>query len=295
MADTSKPLSVRLDKANAAIKGIAPLLESYPKFANDCEAVFSKLRLACMHLRRDKEALDAVENKEIVWRFICRLCKQRPFLKDRCEEVLDILLMSELWKKELLNDPESKLEDLPESVQSRFPGEVASGDVKGVIVVQSCSEAKLMPAAPESTETVIGRGLFVAASFAQGTTDESVAAVARSLLTAKLSASPHDQRPESIVALCRRGVAQGILLVPQTSLCAQLRDGDVSHTGACDDSEFERLYAKLAKALRGAAQDLVEATPKASETCLPEIAVAAFGAQHRWELRSDGFMHSFEV
>merc|ERR1719336_2674156 len=58
-----------------------------------------------MHLRREREALDGVEEKEVVWRFICKFCRHRTdrtFWADRCTEVLQILMLSDTWKAALL-------------------------------------------------------------------------------------------------------------------------------------------------------------------------------------------------
>ena len=42
--------------------------------------VFREFRISCVHLRREREALDALAEKEVAWRFLCRLLR-RPCLR----------------------------------------------------------------------------------------------------------------------------------------------------------------------------------------------------------------------
>ena len=135
--------------------------------------VFREFRISCVHLRREREALDALAEKEVAWRFLCRpvshaprpicqgkLCRERPFLHDRVHEVLQILMMSEVWMKAFAEDPECSIEDLPPEMQSEFkrraeqamggypPKEAsmeafkASGTI--ALVVQRCVKARLL-------------------------------------------------------------------------------------------------------------------------------------------------------
>ena len=39
--------------------------------------IFREFRISCVHLRREREALDALEGKEVAWRFLCKLCRER--------------------------------------------------------------------------------------------------------------------------------------------------------------------------------------------------------------------------
>merc|ERR1719188_149871 len=100
-----------------------PLLEgdaAHKKFQNDCETVFSKFRLTVMHLRKEPDALSSVDQKEVVTRFIGRLCKERPFLHDRCEEVLRILMLSDDWMRAFLKEAELDLDHLPPGIKDEF-------------------------------------------------------------------------------------------------------------------------------------------------------------------------------
>ena len=46
--------------------------------ATTCPAeIFREFRISCVHLRREREALDALEGKEVAWRFLCKLCRER--------------------------------------------------------------------------------------------------------------------------------------------------------------------------------------------------------------------------
>lgn len=97
-----------------------PLLAETRKFQNECETVFSKFRLTCMHLRKEPEALGTVDQKEVVTRYIGILCKQRPFLHDRCEEVLRILMLSDEWMKAFIQEAELDINHLPPNIKDEF-------------------------------------------------------------------------------------------------------------------------------------------------------------------------------
>eukprot|EP00434_Breviolum_minutum_P043177 symbB.v1.2.038475.t1/scaffold6006.1/size21840/3 len=112
-----KPLAERVQRLEKARDTMRPLLENSCQFANNCETIFREFRISCVHLRREREALDALENKEVAWRFLCKLCRERPFLYDRVHEVLQILMMSDVWMKAFAEDPECCIEDLPPEIQ----------------------------------------------------------------------------------------------------------------------------------------------------------------------------------
>eukprot|EP00913_Durusdinium_trenchii_P003878 g3587.t1 len=132
-----------------------------------------------------------------------------PFLHDRVHEVLQILMMSEVWMKAFAEDPECQVEDLPPEMQSEFKRRAeqaldpnakddgypprksshqefkASGTI--AVVVQRCLKARLLVDEAADSWAEIGRGLFVAVSFTKSATEEKLGPAARFLLTAKLS------------------------------------------------------------------------------------------------------------
>lgn len=112
--------TARLEKARDRF---TPLLEDPRRWENECEAVFSEFRVACVHLRRDSEALDSVEQKEVVWRFLCKLSRERRPFWGRCEEVLQILMHSDAWMKAFV-DEGMNLNDLPTNVIKDFGARV---------------------------------------------------------------------------------------------------------------------------------------------------------------------------
>lgn len=309
--DNSKPVAERQEKVNAALKDIGPLLDNPRQFQNDCETVFAKFRVACVHLRKDKEALDEVENKEIVWRFLCKLCKTRPFLNARCEEVLKILLMSEKWKQALVNDPESNVDDLPDSIKDQMGGNLPKqADCTPCmnVVVQCCSKG-VLSLLDQRSSTEIGCGMHIAVSFLAGASAQRVCAAARSLLTAKLIPGRDGQKPDSVVAMSRQGDRQGIIVVPQPSLGAVLdaADGQLKFSTPCTENDASSLYSKFVDALKIAAEELImheptrgspypsRAEPMSPAAQQPQFIVCPFGARHDWELKCEGCMHSFTV
>ncbi|CAJ1379274.1 unnamed protein product [Effrenium voratum] len=285
------------------------------QFANNCETaeclVFREFRIACVHLRKESEVLDALQEKDIAWRFLCKLSKERPFLHDRVHEVLHLLMMSKAWMKALAEDPECKYEDLPPEMQSEIKRRAeqamdpdaqpeagytpprkasyeafkASGTI--AVVVQRCLKAKLLVDEAAEKWDEIGRGLFVAVSFTKGATEDKVAPAARFLLTAKLSRGASSDEAESVSALCARGEYQGILVLPQVSLVSELKDVDVRYSQQLGKSSAHQLYDAFVKALQSVAAD--SSSP-------PQILAGAFDGPQVMELSSAGpFMHSFTV
>lgn len=118
-----KPLEERVQRLKDARETMRPLLqgdEAPKKFQNDCETVFNRFRLTVMHLRKEPDALSAIDEKEVVTKFIGKLCKDRSFLHDRCEEVLRILMLSDEWMKAFMKEAELDLEHLPPRIQDEF-------------------------------------------------------------------------------------------------------------------------------------------------------------------------------
>lgn len=271
MADfSSRPLAERLQRFRSAQDAMKGLLDTPARFSNECEGVFSEFRKACVHLRKDKEALDAVEDKEVFSRFLCKFCKERPVFHSRSEEVIKILMMSTAWRSALNNDPQAK--DLPAAIREGFlqdekddlpqpPG----GDSNpfgvapfGTIVVQRCASARILTDPSQGKWAEIDRGLAVFVSFAPGATVQRVSAVARLLISANLSGGascrPGD-RAEPVAKLCRQGEAQGILIVPQDSLIAEL--GDPVAYSRVNEDEWTKLYHKFIESVRSAAKDII--------------------------------------
>jgi len=95
--------------------------ESAPyKFKAESEALFGDFRLSCIHLRNERAALDSVTDKDVAWRFICRFSREVPFQNNRCVEVLKILLLSDIWMKAFLQDPEVDVAELPKEIAEEF-------------------------------------------------------------------------------------------------------------------------------------------------------------------------------
>ncbi|CAE8593957.1 unnamed protein product, partial [Polarella glacialis] len=114
---TLQEKTVRLEVARDKFK---PLLQDPRLWENGCEETFSEFRRACVHLRKDSESLDAVDQKQVVWRFLCKLSRERKPFWGRCEEVLGILMTSDPWMKAFVDDPEMNLHDLPSNIVKEF-------------------------------------------------------------------------------------------------------------------------------------------------------------------------------
>lgn len=307
-----KPLPERVKRLEKARDSMRPLLENSCLFANNCETVFREFRISCVHLRREREALDALEGKEVAWRFLCKLCRERPFLYDRVHEVLQILMMSDVWMKAFAEDPECRIEDLPPEIQSEIkrraeqaldPASKADGypaahsshqefKASGTIavVVQRFVKAKLLLNEASDSWAELGRGLFVAVSFTKSATEDKLQPAARFLLTAKLSRGSTEEA-ESLLSLCQRGECQGILLLPQASLVSDLKDVDVRYSHQLVKSRAHVLYDSFIQTLHATAADLMN---EAKDNL--QIVAGDFDGPQVLEMSSAGpFMHSFSV
>mmetsp|Transcript_39161 Transcript_39161/g.92149 ORF Transcript_39161/g.92149 Transcript_39161/m.92149 type:complete len:366 (-) Transcript_39161:107-1204(-) len=121
MAWSDPSVKERLDKLNAAIAKMPEIMDRGPIFARNCEEHFGEFRLRVVHLRREREALDAAEPKEVAWKFICRFHKTCPFQHKRCEEVLQLLMLSDAWMKCFVDGAEDvNFDDLPDAIKEEF-------------------------------------------------------------------------------------------------------------------------------------------------------------------------------
>lgn len=214
----------RLGRLNKALVEATKLTDdTHAHWENRCEGAFSTFRVTVVHLRREQEALDSVDDKAGAWRFIVKFCRARPFLHDRCNEVLRILMKSDLWMKAFADDPELSLDGLPPSIVDEMDKRVkevcpehpgkgapanqpadgpgpssAAGSVPSsmspalrpanmAVVVQRCTKAKILVDERAQMWGKIGRGLVISVSFTKGANEEAVHHAARFLLTAKLS------------------------------------------------------------------------------------------------------------
>lgn len=275
------------------------LLAAEPsRWTNGCEGMFTSFRTATIHLKNEKQAIDDCEDKETITAFIVRFCKTRPPFKTRSEEVLKILLGSDAFKEAFRK---TEVDALPPKAQELVgvepPADVAeeappesSGSTSVVIVVERCSEVRLRTDVDADGWDSIEQGLVIRVSLAAGACPRLVASVARSLLSAKLSAASGGaggEPAESVAELCRQGKPQGIVVVPQTLLIAQLGadDGKLSYPSLDVEDNRGQLYGALVQALRDEAGALPEGGPK--------VVAGRYGDPQSWEIKSDGFMHSF--
>mmetsp|Transcript_42243 Transcript_42243/g.122086 ORF Transcript_42243/g.122086 Transcript_42243/m.122086 type:complete len:341 (+) Transcript_42243:47-1069(+) len=211
----------RLARLNKTLGVATSLLDCTPSiWENGCEQTFSLFRIACVHLRREQEALDTVEDKVSAWKFVCKACKARPFLHERGNEVIRILMKSQAWMQ-AFQDTGLQLDDLPPDVQEQFkdrakevipdypvggdPDAAAGKADKGAppaaegqptpigrpsnmaVVVQRCTKAKILLEERAGWWDEIGYGLVVFVSFSKGAKEAIVQHAARFLLTAKLA------------------------------------------------------------------------------------------------------------
>mmetsp|Transcript_84212 Transcript_84212/g.234904 ORF Transcript_84212/g.234904 Transcript_84212/m.234904 type:complete len:375 (-) Transcript_84212:60-1184(-) len=93
---------------------------SHSGWVNGCEDAFNELRVSVVHMRKEMETLDALEDKRSVWHFICKFSRTRPFMHERCSEVLKILMLRAEWMREFFDDPSCDIKDLPEKVHDEF-------------------------------------------------------------------------------------------------------------------------------------------------------------------------------
>mmetsp|Transcript_71015 Transcript_71015/g.123170 ORF Transcript_71015/g.123170 Transcript_71015/m.123170 type:complete len:328 (+) Transcript_71015:61-1044(+) len=298
------------------------------KFSQDCESTFSNFRTACVHLRRETSTLDGIENKEVAWNFICRFSKEVPFQHNRCTEVLRILLASDAWMDALANDPDADLDTLPpdivDEVKKRLdqvkhpddggePTKDKAGDrtprpqtvgAKGVcLVVQHCSSAKVADDEAGTKMSSIGPGLVVYVTFGDGASEEGAKGAARFLIKARLSGATgwmpgsrgaYGNGSESVLDLCSRGEAQGILVIHQASLAAALEKDSYSlrYDNRSRSVNPDRLFNQFVEALRSIAEELVKAAP--GEPVMPEIVGVNYSGKEFCQIMSAGtFMHTF--
>jgi len=312
------------------------------RWENECDGLFKEFRVACLHLRRDREVLDLLEDKESVWRFICKFCRERPFQHDRCTEVLRILLLCDKWMEKFGEDPEVDIKDLPSAIADEFskrvdeinPGRLPDeqrprardpwsdpgppplpppadsfGPMQMMpsglsVVVQRCDRARVLVDEKAKQWGEIGRGLVVSVSFSQQATEDKVRSAARFLLVARLSTAEKvlpgqsgqgglGSDAESVIDLCKRGIQQGVLIIPQASLASSVGGDDwgLSYSSWCTQDSASDLYKTFADTLRSYAHELVHGIAKARQ---PVIVASDFHGRQFMELTSAGpFMHSF--
>jgi len=314
------------------------------RWENECDGLFKEFRLACVHLRREHEVLDSLDDKESAWRFICKFCRERPFQHDRCTEVLRILMACDKWMETFGDDPEVDIKDLPSAIADEFSKRVDETDPgrppqepepsparnpwadpgppplppptdsigpiqmmpSGLsVVVQRCVRARVLVDERAKQWAEIGRGLVVSVSFSQQATQETLRSAARFLLVSRLSTADKGEPgqlgqrsslgsdAESVIDLCKRGIDQGVLIIPQASLASSVGGDDLglSYSSWCTQDSASALYKNFADALRSYAHELVHGTAKARQ---PVIVAGDFYGRQFMEVTSAGpFMHSF--
>mmetsp|Transcript_38753 Transcript_38753/g.82327 ORF Transcript_38753/g.82327 Transcript_38753/m.82327 type:complete len:342 (+) Transcript_38753:390-1415(+) len=331
----------KLEKLRKALAVASPLgVDSQPKWEGNCEGAFNEFRLRCVHLRRSRDVLDQVEDKNGAWRFLCRFSRSRPFMSDRCCEVVKILMDSDDWMKAYADDPSLQLANLPRDIQEKLdqrakevnpayeakdpppplpPPSSSKGGSSPVaapmrpancaVVVHRCSSARILVDEKTQTWEFIGPGLVVFVSFAKGAKESSLPSAARFLLNAKLSTKAvppnvgHSSRSnpfrtpgrqaESVVELCRQGEEQGILVLPQETLCSDLDKDNVSlnYSHACPEQEAEALVAAFVRELKVAAASGMSPSRRAME---PKVISGGYASLDRMEMTAAGsFIHAF--
>eukprot|EP00927_Polykrikos_kofoidii_P016755 TRINITY_DN17594_c0_g1_i1.p1 TRINITY_DN17594_c0_g1~~TRINITY_DN17594_c0_g1_i1.p1 ORF type:complete len:357 (-),score=73.05 TRINITY_DN17594_c0_g1_i1:139-1167(-) len=145
-------------------------------------------------------------------------------------------------------------------------GSVVAGQVH--IIVQRCMSARLLIDAALDKWSEIGRGLVLFVSFSRGEiSDRAVEQVAKSVLTAPLSSSDKWQADhsdaESVIALCRQGESQSLLVVPQASLVSKLEPGgkNLKYHSQSQKDDARRLYERFVAALASTARELICGRP----------------------------------
>eukprot|EP00928_Gymnodinium_smaydae_P009234 TRINITY_DN13416_c0_g1_i1.p1 TRINITY_DN13416_c0_g1~~TRINITY_DN13416_c0_g1_i1.p1 ORF type:complete len:323 (-),score=100.85 TRINITY_DN13416_c0_g1_i1:48-1016(-) len=151
------------------------------------------------------------------------------------------------------------------SPASAANGSAASGKVH--VVVQRCAKARLLVDAKADEWVEVGRGLVVYVSFGQSAAEgdyrRTLRLAAKSLLTAPLSTADEWQADhsdaESLIALCRRGLPQSVLIVPQASLVSKLELGErnVKYHQQCAKDDARKLFEAFSAALERVARELV--------------------------------------
>lgn len=107
-------------RIRAAIDNLEPILNDEKRWANECESAFSEFRVATVHLAKERDTLDALEKKDVVWKYVCRLSKCRKPYWVRCEEVINILMGSDAWMKAFVPDDDVQVDFLPTNIQGKF-------------------------------------------------------------------------------------------------------------------------------------------------------------------------------
>jgi len=261
-------------------------------------------------------------------------------------EVIKILMLSSVWMKSFLDDPTCNMNDLPPAIIDEFKTRMNEVDLTRepeearpdrltvgppleclrpggmAMVVQRCTEARILLDEAQALWGEVGQGLVVSISFAKHATEEHVRGAAIFLLTAKLSTAeavhpgktsrplPVESSAESVIQLCKRGHEQSIVVMPQRCLISGLAEADMGlvYDDQCKKDTACMLYQTFQRALHNTATDLIlESTPKAlqlfafisaapgaAEARMPNIVAAPFGGRQCLELKSSGpFMHSF--
>eukprot|EP00927_Polykrikos_kofoidii_P063675 TRINITY_DN58547_c0_g1_i1.p1 TRINITY_DN58547_c0_g1~~TRINITY_DN58547_c0_g1_i1.p1 ORF type:complete len:324 (+),score=48.14 TRINITY_DN58547_c0_g1_i1:48-1019(+) len=306
----------RLVKARDSAQALLNATAS--KWENSCEDLFSEFRVSCVHLRKEREALDAIEDKQVAWRFICKFSRSRPFLHDRCSEVLKILMLSDAWMKAFVDDADTDINDLPPAVADEFrrrASEVEGGPREGSgppavmiptgmpIVVQRCLRARVLVDEDKGVWGEIGPGLIVSVSFAKDASEERVRNGAKFLMKAKLSTVERPEpgkrpsggggEPVSVETCCKRGVPQGILVIPQPSLICAVDETDLnlSYTGLCDSKTARNLYGVFIEALQEYGQEIAR-DGGSGESMLKVVAGDFAGRQFHEHTSAGPFIHT---
>mmetsp|Transcript_98975 Transcript_98975/g.284405 ORF Transcript_98975/g.284405 Transcript_98975/m.284405 type:complete len:351 (+) Transcript_98975:44-1096(+) len=340
----------RLERLTTALSVASPLSkESGAKWEAGCEGAFTDFRLRCVHLRRERATLDLVQDKNGAWHFISRFSRSRPFMHDRCIEVLKIFMQSDLWMQAYADDPDLNINDLPPGIIAEFtkrvkevrpdfeppqapppPEPIPSAPPDPVttmrpsncaVVVQRCSSAKILVDERAQTWEQIGRGLVIFVSFAKGAKEDVVPHAARFLLTAKLSTrdapggagSPQaslsrsgslgrtgSQRAapgeaESIATLCRQGAEQGLLVLPQETLCSELDKDNIGlqYGHVCPRNSAEALLDAFVNALRTISAEMVGNGRVVGAKELKIISGGSSASQNMEMTSAGPFMHAF--
>lgn len=319
------PVEERLARLNAA-KAHLIEMNGAPEstWSRECETRFNEFRTTVMHLRREKAAIDGVEQKELVWDFICTFSKRSQFHSDRCTEVLKILMMSEAWMKSFGHH---SIDELPPAVQREFrqrqktsppeekgkprpgvepttsPGSAPMRPQNVAVIVQRCSQARVLLDEKKQTWGEMGSGIMVSVSFTKGAKDDALMDAATFLLSAKISGQDAwkpgrggerghatGSDVDSVVNICSRGGEQGILVLAQSTISSELAKDNVglSYEGACPRREAEQLYRKFVEALHNVGKDLIK------NGRAPQILDTPFGGRQYMEVtQSNPMMHAF--
>jgi len=173
------------------------------------------------------------------------------------------------------------------------------------VVVQRFTKARVLIDEKNDWWGEVGAGIMISVSFTRGAKDDAVGYAARFLLTAKLSTrdiwAPGQQGTnasfgsdaESVVTICKDGGEQGVVVMPQASIVADLEKDNVGlkYGAVCEQKEAEKLYKTFIDALREASSDLVGTEPPARP---PQIVNTPFhGRQYCESTTAQPFLHAF--